>query len=45
MYFEITVFNVVTLILMAATALVAIKRFSVRTDSNWPLAYYGVLLA
>jgi hypothetical protein len=45
MYFDITLFNVVTLILMAATALVAAKRFSTRLDSNWPLTYYSVLLA
>jgi hypothetical protein len=45
MYFEITLFNVVNLILMAATALVAAKRFGARADSNWPLTYYGGLLA
>ena len=45
MYFQITLFNVVTLILIAATVWVAVKRFSARIDSNWPLTYYGVLLA
>lgn len=45
MYFEITLFNVVTLMLMAATVLVAARRFSSQADSNWPLTYYGVLLA
>ena len=45
MYFEITLFNVVTLMLMVATLLVAARRFSARMDSNWPLTYYGVLLA
>jgi hypothetical protein len=45
MYFEITLFNVVTLMLMVATVLVAARRFSTRVDSNWPLTYYGVLLA
>jgi hypothetical protein len=45
MYFEITLFNVVTLMLMAATVLVAARRFTTRVDSNWPLTYYGVLLA
>jgi hypothetical protein len=45
MYFEITLFNVVTLMLMVATVLVAARRFSARADSNWPLTYYGVLLA
>lgn len=45
MYFQITLFNVVTLLLMAATLLVAAKRLSCAVDSNWPMAYYGVLLA
>jgi|SRR5579863_6955155 len=43
MYFLITTFNVVTLLLMAATVWVAIKRFTLHADSNWPLLYYGVL--
>jgi hypothetical protein len=45
MYFQITLFNIVTLFLMAATLLIAVKRFSWRLDSNWPLTYYGPLLA
>jgi hypothetical protein len=45
MYFQITLFNVITLMLMAATVLVAARRFGARVDSNWPLAYYGVLVA
>jgi len=45
MYFQITLFNVVTLFLMAATLLVAAKRLSSAVDSNWPIVYYGVLLA
>jgi hypothetical protein len=45
MYFQITLFNVVTLSLMAATLLIVLKRFSGPVDSNWPLAYYGLLLA
>ena len=45
MYFQITLFNIVTLFLMAATLLVGAKRFSACADSNWPLAYYGILLA
>jgi len=45
MYFQITLFNIVTLFLMAATFLVVARRFSTRLDSNWPLTYYGVLLA
>jgi hypothetical protein len=34
MYFQITLFNIVTLFLMAATLLIAVKRFSKRVDSN-----------
>jgi hypothetical protein len=45
MYFQITLFNIVTLLLMSATLLVAVKRFSASADTNWPLAYYGVLVA
>jgi hypothetical protein len=45
MYFQITLFNVVTLFLLIATVLVAVKRFSARADSNWPLIYYGLLVA
>jgi hypothetical protein len=44
MYFQITLFNVVTLMLMAATVLVGARRFSARVDSNLPLAYYGALV-
>jgi|SRR5579859_3693894 len=45
MYFPITLFNIVTLLLMAATVFIAVKRFTLRVDSNWPLVYYGVLIA
>jgi hypothetical protein len=45
MYIPITLFNVVTLFLMAATVFIAVKRFTLRVDSNWPLVYYGVLAA
>src|SRR5215470_1446965 len=45
MYFQITLFNIVTLLLMAATLLVGAMRFSTGAERNWPLAYYGVLLA
>jgi len=45
MYFQITLFNIVTLFLMMATLLVALKRFSGCIDSNLPLTYYGLLLA
>jgi len=45
MYFEITSYNIVTLFLIATTLLIGVKRFSTAIDSNWPLTYYGVLLA
>src|ERR1051326_315218 len=45
MYFQITLFNVVTLLLMAATLLVAAKRLSSAVDSNGPMPYSGVRLA
>jgi hypothetical protein len=45
MYFQLTFFNVVTLCLIAATLLMAAKRISVGMDSNWPLLYYGLLIA
>jgi hypothetical protein len=45
MYFQITLFNIITLLLMAATLLVAAKRLSSAVDSNWPMAYYGALMA
>ena len=44
MYFQITLFNVVTLFLMAATLAVTVKRLIAAVDTNWPLAYYGLLL-
>jgi hypothetical protein len=44
MFFQITLFNVVTLFLMAATLLITVQRFSGRVDSNLPLTYYGLLL-
>ena len=45
MYFQITLFNIVTLFLMAATLIMVVKRFSMRVDSNLPLTYYGLLVA
>ena len=44
MYFQITLFNVVTLFLMAATLVITAKRLTASSDTNWPLAYYGLLL-
>ena len=45
MYFQITLFNIVTLFLMAATLLVAAKRYVANPESNWPLVYYSALTA
>ena len=44
MYFRFTLFNVITLGVMALTAWVAVKRFAWRLESNWPLAYYALLV-
>jgi hypothetical protein len=45
MYFQITLFNIVTLFLMATTLVIAAKRLTSGIDTNWPLAYYALLLA
>jgi len=45
MYFRFTMFNDLTLGLMALTIWVAVARFTARTESNWPLAYYALLVA
>lgn len=45
MYFHFTLFNVITLFMMAATVVMAIKRFQLRLDTNWPLLYYAILVA
>lgn len=45
MYFYFTVFNIITLLLLAATVLVGVKRFSLHMDSNWPLVYYSAVIA
>ena len=44
MYFRFTLFNVITLCVMAATVVMAIKRFQLRLDTNWPLLYYAILV-
>jgi hypothetical protein len=43
-YFRFTLFNSITLLMMALTAVVAVHRFRGRHSSNWPLVYYAVLL-
>jgi hypothetical protein len=45
MYFQITLFNIVTLFLLGSTLLIAVKRAVSGVDCNWPLAYYGLLIA
>jgi hypothetical protein len=38
-------FNITTAVLLALTVWLIIARFRIRTDSNWPLIYYGILVA
>jgi hypothetical protein len=45
MYFRFTLFNNLTLALMALTIGTAIARFTARQESNWPLVYYLLLVA
>ena len=42
--FRFTLFNGITLFIMAATAGIAAIRIAGRNRSRWPLAYYPVLL-
>ena len=44
MYFQITIFNVVTLFLLLATFVMGYKRFTLPGESNWPLVYYALLI-
>jgi hypothetical protein len=44
MYFRLTLFNGITLLLFALTAFMVYARFRFRTDSTWPLLYYVVVL-
>lgn len=43
MYFRFTLFNNLTLALMALTIWMAVARFTMRQESNWPLVYYFLL--
>lgn len=43
--FRFTLFNGITIFIMAATAGVAALRAAGRAGSKWPLVYYPVLLA
>ncbi|HWB95489.1 MAG TPA: hypothetical protein VG672_02270 [Bryobacteraceae bacterium] len=42
--FRFTLFNDLTLLLMAVTISMAVLRLRRRTGSRWPLGYYAVLL-
>ncbi|MFB3826997.1 MAG: hypothetical protein ACE15B_09515 [Bryobacteraceae bacterium] len=43
--FRFTLFNGLTLFVMALTVATALARLARRRGSNWPLAYYALLLA
>ena len=43
-YFRFTLFNSITLLIMALTIAAAAHRFLGRHTSNWPLVYYAVIL-
>jgi hypothetical protein len=44
MYFKITLFNVITLLLMGLTVWVIVARTRGKVESNWPLVYYLLVL-
>ncbi len=45
MFFRFTLFNDLTLVLMALTIWVGVARFAARLESNWFLIYYALLVA
>jgi hypothetical protein len=45
MYFDYTLSNFIILFLIGATLLTGCLRFRLSLESNWPLAYYAVLLS
>jgi hypothetical protein len=45
MYFRFTLFNTLTLVLMAATAAMIWIRLRVSVEKTWPLVYYVILVA
>ena len=45
MYFDYTLSNFVILFVIAATLLTGCLRFHLSLESNWPLAYYVVLVS
>lgn len=44
MYFRLSVFNVLTMVLMGLTAWLGAARFKSKLESNWPLFYYLALV-
>ena len=44
MYFKVTLFNVITLILIGLTVWVIVTRTRGKLESNWPLVYYLLVL-
>ncbi|MGB9605301.1 MAG: hypothetical protein ACPL88_05400 [Bryobacteraceae bacterium] len=45
MYFRFTLFNTLTLILLAATVAMIWIRLRVSIEKTWPLAYYALVIA
>lgn len=45
MYFRFTLFNTLTLLVMAATLVMVWVRFRFSTEKTWPLSYYLVVIA
>jgi len=45
MYFRFTLFNTVTLLVMAATLVMVWVRFHFSLEKTWPLAYYAIVIA
>ncbi len=43
-YFRFTLFNSLTLLIMALTILTGVSRWTGGLKSNWPLVYYAMLL-
>ena len=44
MYFKVTLFNVITLLLMGLTVWVIVTRARGKVENNWPLVYYLLVL-
>ena len=44
MHFQVTLFSVITMILMGLTVWVIVTRTRGKHESNWPLVYYALVL-